>query len=83
MWKRGWKEIPTDLTITEADKKGTVHSRALNNSATGQPAEMPYAILIWRQKGIYIHEWPQLPASHGCIHVLPGDAKKVYGIVGK
>jgi len=49
------------------------------------PCRMNYSILIWGQRGIYIHEWPN-PATFtgnggptgGCIHLEKGDAKKVY-----
>ena len=49
------------------------------------PCVMNYAILIWGQLGIYIHEWPG-PATYegnggstaGCIHLEIGDAKTVY-----
>lgn len=47
-------------------KKAMVLSREFNN------AEMPYSLRIWDEKGIYIHEWPNLSLSHGCVHVLPG-----------
>lgn len=49
------------------------------------PCRMNYAILIWGQRGIYIHEWPNRATyvgnggpTAGCIHVEVGDAKKIY-----
>jgi lipoprotein-anchoring transpeptidase ErfK/SrfK len=71
-------KYPADLTITAADKKGTHHSQEFN-------VDMPHAILIMGDRGIYIHEWPG-PAtiagnggpSAGCIHLSPTDAPKVY-----
>eukprot|EP01038_Epipyxis_sp_PR26KG_P008055 gene8055-10913_t len=63
---------PSDTTISISDKKGTVYSREFSG------AEMPYAVLWIGQRGVYIHEWPNLELSHGCIHLLPGDAKSVY-----
>jgi len=49
------------------------------------PCRMNYSILIWGQRGIFIHEWPN-PATFvgnggetgGCIHLEIGDAKLVY-----
>ena len=56
-----------------------------NNNPAGQ-CIMNYAILIWGQQGVYIHEWPNPPTyagngnqgTHGCIHLRVGDAKHVY-----
>eukprot|EP01006_Ploeotia_vitrea_P064267 TRINITY_DN87428_c0_g1_i1.p1 TRINITY_DN87428_c0_g1~~TRINITY_DN87428_c0_g1_i1.p1 ORF type:complete len:112 (-),score=8.49 TRINITY_DN87428_c0_g1_i1:63-398(-) len=62
---------PKDLTINTSDKKGTHISGEYD-------AEMPFAILIWGQRGVYIHQWPCLENSSGCLHLLEGDAKKVY-----
>jgi hypothetical protein len=69
---------PEDTTVTVSDKKGTVESREFVCSSDGRPAKMPYAVLWIGQRGVYIHEWPNLPLSHGCIHLKPGDAKQVY-----
>ncbi|MET1257014.1 L,D-transpeptidase family protein [Aliikangiella maris] len=51
----------------------------------GVPCRMNYSILIWGQRGIYIHEWPGRAtyvgnggSTAGCIHVEVGDAKKIY-----
>lgn len=63
---------PSDSTVNVSDKKGTVYSREFNN------AEMKYSVLWLGQRGVYLHEWPNLTLSHGCIHLLAGDAKKVY-----
>jgi lipoprotein-anchoring transpeptidase ErfK/SrfK len=63
---------PADSTITTTDKKGTVYSREFSN------AEMPWAILWIGQRGVYIHEWPNLELSHGCIHLLGEDAAAFY-----
>lgn len=54
------------------------------------PCRMNYSILIWGQRGIYIHEWPGR-ATHagnggptaGCIHVEAGDAKRIYDWVDR
>jgi len=61
------------------------YSCAPNNNARGQ-CIMNYAILIWGQQGVYIHEWATTPtyagngnqSTHGCIHLARGDAKRVY-----
>lgn len=71
--KAGMK-YPTDVTISANDKKLSHYSREFD-------VELPYAILIWGQRGVYIHEWGQLPESAGCIHLLEGDAKRVYDFV--
>ncbi|WP_407674736.1 L,D-transpeptidase [Paraliomyxa miuraensis] len=49
---------------------------------------MPYAILIWGQRGVYIHAWPGRPTisgnggpTAGCIHVSESDAPAIYGYV--
>ena len=67
---------PKDLTVQAADKHGTHHSVEFG-------VDMPYSVLIWGQKGIYIHEFPCTlqgngGPSAGCIHLCPGDAKAVY-----
>ena len=63
---------PADTTVQVADKKGTVHSQEFNN------AEMPYSVLWIGQRGVYIHEWPNLEMSHGCIHLLSPNVASVY-----
>ena len=63
---------PADSMINVSDKKGTVYSQEFNN------AEMPYSILWIGQRGVYLHQWNNLDLSHGCIHILPGNAKSVY-----
>lgn len=85
-------DYPAELMIDPAKpgvKAHPYYSRtygcAPNNNAQGQ-CIMNYAILIWGQQGVYIHEWPT-PANfvgngnrgtHGCIHLQIGDARKVY-----
>jgi hypothetical protein len=73
---------PKDLTVSEKHKEDLHKSIEFG-------VDMPYAILIWGQKGIYIHEFPcslkeNKGPSAGCIHLCPGAAKKVYDwITGK
>lgn len=66
---------PQDLTITTGDKHGTHFSEEFQ-------VWMQYSILIWGQRGIYIHEWDFCRASEGssagCIHLCPGAAETVY-----
>ncbi|KAA6400241.1 MAG: hypothetical protein EZS28_004234 [Streblomastix strix] len=64
-------DYPADTTINASDRKGTVKSREYD-------ATMPYAVLWIGQRGVYFHEWPNLEASSGCIHLLPGDAQTFY-----
>ena len=59
-----------------SDKKGTHRSGKFH-------VNMPHAISIWGQRGVYLHEWGRLPGSAGCIHLLPGDAKQVYDFVSE
>jgi lipoprotein-anchoring transpeptidase ErfK/SrfK len=66
---------PEDSTINVSDKKGTVYSQEFNG------AEMPYSILWIGQRGVYIHQWPNLELSHGCIHLVGQDAISVYNWV--
>lgn len=73
------RKYPKDITIWPHDKKGTHHSKEFN-------VDMPYAILIWGQRGIYIHEGPANlrengGPSAGCIHLGTGDASRVYNWV--
>ena len=83
---------PADLTIdpaTPGTKENPHYSGTYgcfpNNDARGR-CIMNYAILIWGQNGVYIHEWPGVPTyagngnqtTHGCIHLAVGEAKKVF-----
>lgn len=70
---------PRDLMVQATDKHGTHHSAEFG-------VDMPFSILIWGQRGIYIHEFPCTLATNGgpsagCIHLCPGDAAKVYNWV--
>lgn len=84
---------PKDLTINPAFpgvKKHPYFSQeyTCDYPEIGQirvPCRMNYSILIWGQRGIYIHEWPGRATyagnggpTAGCIHVQVGDAKKIY-----
>jgi hypothetical protein len=68
-------KYPTDLTVTAADKELLHHSIEFN-------CDMPYAIRIWGQRGIYIHEWGYCRASdgpsEGCIHLCRPNAATVF-----
>jgi lipoprotein-anchoring transpeptidase ErfK/SrfK len=44
----------------------------------GRPSRMPWAVLMWSEEGIFIHEWPDGARSHGCIHLSPGSAEDFY-----
>lgn len=82
---------PSDLTI-DPGKKGVKTNPYFSKEYVcdyGGPVELPcrmnYSILIWGQRGIFIHEWPG-PATYqgnggetgGCIHLEVGSAKVVY-----
>jgi lipoprotein-anchoring transpeptidase ErfK/SrfK len=61
----------SDTTLSPAQKRQVVHSGEYD-------VDLPWAVLWIGQRGIYFHEWPQLPGSAGCIHLLSGDAKAFY-----
>jgi hypothetical protein len=77
------KKYPTDITVdplADAGVKERVHQSREFNVA------MPFAVRIWGQLGIYIHEFPDNlqdngGPSAGCIHVGKGNAEKVYNYV--
>jgi lipoprotein-anchoring transpeptidase ErfK/SrfK len=61
---------PADSTI-DGTKERVHRSREFS-------VDMPWAVLWIGQRGVYFHEWPGLEHSMGCIHLLPGDAERVY-----
>lgn len=79
------RDYPTDLTIEgvlNVDKFPIKHSDEFN-------VDMPNALLIWGQKGIYIHGWPGVATvesyghdTAGCVHLSTdgekSDSMKVY-----
>lgn len=70
------RPYPKDLTVAPSDKSAEHWSDDFS-------ALMKWCILIWGQKGIYIHEGPDNikdngGPSGGCIHLGSGNAKKVY-----
>lgn len=72
---------PVDLTV-----RGEIGvDKFLSKYSNEFQVTMPYAILIWGQRGIYIHEWPGRARraqygsdTNGCIHLSPADAPTVY-----
>jgi lipoprotein-anchoring transpeptidase ErfK/SrfK len=88
--KKGLR-YPTDITINPrkpGTKSAPYYSRTYScvpyDNAAGQ-CTMNYAVLIWGQQGVFIHEWPT-PATyagnngptHGCIHLDRGNARLFY-----
>lgn len=86
-------KYPRDLTINPALPRVKSHpyfsqEYVCDYPSIGKievPCRMNYSILIWGQRGIYIHEWPGQATSvgnggqtGGCIHVEVGDAKKIF-----
>ncbi len=75
------RDYPQDMTVNPSDKE------ELHISVEFDGIKMPWAILIWGQKGIYIHEMPDNLAdngnrpSEGCIHLSPTNAPKAYDYV--
>ena len=77
-------QYPADSTIDPTLKghKEELHiSKEFTRPEYNHIVKMPYSILWIGQKGVYIHEWPNLELSHGCIHLLKGDAKEFYDSV--
>jgi L,D-transpeptidase catalytic domain/NlpC/P60 family len=73
---RPGRQYPTDLTVTPADKSAEHWSTEFH-------VLMKFCILIWGQKGIYIHAGPDNlkdngGPSAGCIHVGLENARRVY-----
>ena len=67
---------PKDSTL-DGYKEVVHHSKQYN-------CDMKYSVLWIGQKGVYIHEWPCLKYSSGCIHLLAPDAKEFFdSISGK
>jgi len=72
-------KYPRDLTIKGeegVDKFPMWYSREFGG------AQMPWAILIWGQRGIFIHQGPATVSngdrSQGCIRLPGSSAKTVY-----
>lgn len=89
-------KYPTDITVNPSvpgTKSHPYYSKTYScppyDNNRGQ-CTMNYAILIWGQQGVYIHEWPT-PATyagnggptHGCIHLDPGNASLTYAWVDR
>ncbi len=81
-------KYPRDLTINTSDKEISHTSRLGVTPSTQERyrsrdgrAVMPFSLRLDGTNGIFIHEWPVLPGSHGCIHLLPDDAEAVYNWV--
>ena len=73
---------PSDTTIDGYKEETHISKEFVNDR--GEPSVMPYSVLWIGQKGVYFHEYPTLEGSHGCIHLLSGDAKNFYDdVTGK
>ncbi|MEW6126207.1 MAG: L,D-transpeptidase [Acidobacteriota bacterium] len=77
------RQYPKDITVDpNADptvKKTLHHSKEFN-------VDMPFAIRIWGQMGIFIHEFPDNLSenggpSAGCIHVGKPNSKRVFDYI--
>ncbi len=66
---------PADTTIdcSAAGAKQKMHLSAQYNNA-----QMPWSVLWIGQRGVFIHEWPCLENSSGCIHLVAPDAKNFF-----
>ena len=86
---------PADLTV-DPSKKGVKKNPHYSNEFSCEPynnesgqCRLDYAILIWGQRGIYIHAWHGEATyagngnkgTEGCIHLSMRDAKTVYNWV--
>jgi L,D-transpeptidase catalytic domain. len=73
------RQYPEDLIVKPSDKERVHQSIEFE-------IDMPWAIKIWGQKGIFIHEMPDNLADNegptaGCIHLSEENAPKVYNYV--
>ncbi|MGC2236677.1 MAG: L,D-transpeptidase [Pyrinomonadaceae bacterium] len=79
------KRYPTDITVDPTAPKSSIKERVHRSKEYN--VDMPYAVKIWGQLGIYIHEFPDNlqenggSPSKGCIHVGKGNAEQVYNYV--
>lgn len=70
---------PVDLTV-----RGIVGTdKFLSRYSSEFGVQMPFAVLIWGARGIFIHEGPDNlkdndGPSQGCIHLAPGHAQTFY-----
>lgn len=84
------RQYPKDLTIKGEEGVDKWKEKRSDEATTATDViMMPWAILIWGQKGIYIHGWPGEASvagydggPAGCIHVqsdnATNDAKTLY-----
>ena len=57
-------------------------SRTYESGVEGVGCLMEYSIKLDGTHGIFIHAWINLEGqSHGCIHLLRNDAKKLFNII--
>ena len=87
--KKGLK-YPTDLMVDPTKPNVKVNpyfsqEYVCDYEGVVLPCRMNFSILIWGQRGIFIHEWPSPAtfvgnggATGGCIHLDIGNAKRVY-----
>jgi len=73
------RKYPKDITVNETDKERLHKSKEFN-------VDMPFAIKIWGQLGIFIHEFPDNlrdngGPSAGCVHLSKKNAPKVFNYV--
>lgn len=65
-----------DVTLQTSDKELLHHSHEFAG------VDMPYALRVYSERGIYIHEWQFCSSaggtSAGCIHLCSPTAKLVY-----
>jgi len=76
------RQYPTDLTVEGVE--GVDKYKVWHSSEFG--VDMPWAVKIWGQKGIFIHEGPNNlkdndGESAGCIHLGSPDAEDFYNWV--
>ena len=69
----GYDSYP-DTTLSPSLKYRTRHSQEYN-------VDMQWAVLWIGQRGVYIHAWPNLSGSAGCIHLNEDDAETFFNWV--
>lgn len=75
--KKGYKSITGNFQIQSKER---MHYSSKYPDATGMPAKMPWSMHFYGNYFIHEGRLPGYPASHGCIRVAKGDAKKFFDL---
>ncbi len=75
--KTGYKSITGNFQVQSKER---MHYSSKYPDATGMPAKMPWSMHFYGNYFIHEGRLPGYPASHGCIRVAKGDAKKFFDL---